>query len=356
MSQDNHTTDKRKYKHLQESERYKIEGYLHDKKKPREIAVLLGRSTRTIQREIKRGKVEQMDSQLRTREEYKADFAQGKYNSHLKEKGPKRKFEKCIELRDYIESQILEKSYSPDVAVGRMTLENVSFGISVCTKTVYNAIDAKVFKRLTNKNLPEKRKEKKRDYQKVSKVALNNRKGTSIEERPKEVDDRMEYGHWEMDLVLSGKGAKAALMTLTERMTREEIILKIWDKSQKSVKKAMDDMEREIGTEAFRKKFKTVTVDNGNEFLDFKALEKSIGVGRPKPRTKLYYAHPYSAWERGSNENHNRMIRRRIPKSSNIGRYSRKQIKDIQDWMNNYPRRLLGYKTPNEAAAEATVA
>lgn len=356
MSQNNHTTARKKYKHLKESERYKIEGYLQDKKKPHEIAALMNRSTRTIQREIRRGKVEQMDSELRVRKEYKADYAQKEYKSHLKKKGPRRKLDQCDGLREYIECQILERGYSPDVAIGRMAVEGVSFEVSVCIKTVYNAIDAGIFGKLSNKDLPEKRKRKKRDYRKVRKVALNNAKGTSIEERPPEVYNRTEYGHWEMDLVLSGKGAKAALLTLTERMAREEIIMKIWDKSQKSVKKALDGMECDMGPEMFRKKFKSFTVDNGSEFLDFAALEKSIGRGRPRPRTKLYYAHPYSSWERGTNENHNRMIRRRIPKSSNIGRYSRKQIKDVQDWMNNYPRRLLGYKTPNEAAAEAAAA
>jgi IS30 family transposase len=352
MSQNNHTTTGAKYKHITEIERYKIEAYIKDGKKPQEIAVLLEKSTRTIQREIKRGKVPQMDSELRVREKYKADHAHMKYRKALTKKGPPRKLSKHVKLRKYIEARILERGYSPDVALGRMTLENVSFGATVCTKTVYNAIDAGVFERLTNKDLLEKRKRKKRDYQKVRKAALNNTKGRSIEKRPAQANDRSEYGHWEMDLVLSGKGARAALLTMTERKSREEIIIKIWDKSQKSVKKALDDMEREMGAGAFREKFKTITTDNGSEFLDFESLEKSIGRGRPVPRTKMYYAHPYSSWERGTNENHNKMIRRRIPKGSNIGKYSKARIKDAQDWMNNYPRKILGYRTPAEVAAE----
>ena len=147
--------------------------------------------------------------------------------------------------------------------------------------------------------------------------------------------------------MLSGKGSKTALLTLTERKSREEIIVKVWDKSQKSVKEALDGIEREIGPREFRKKFKTVTTDDGSEFLDFKALEKSVGKGRPVPRTKMYYAHPSGSWERGTNENHNKMIRRRIPKGDNIGRYSKARIKGVQDWMNDYPRKILGYKTAN---------
>jgi IS30 family transposase len=353
MSQNNHNTGKNKYKHITEKERYMIEAYIKDKKKPQEIAALTGKSVRTIQREIKRGTVEQMDSELRVKKLYKADFAQNAYNAASSRKGPPRKLYTCGGFREYIEKQILEKKYSPDVAVGRMAVECVSFGTTVCTKTVYNTIDAGGFEKLTNRDLPEKRKRKKRGYRKVRKTALNNTKGTGIEERPPEANDRTEYGHWEMDLVLSGRGAKAALMTMTERKSREEIIVKIWDKSQKSVKKALDALEREIGFREFRGKFRSITVDNGSEFLDFAVLEKSAGPGRPVPRTKLYYAHPYSSWERGTNENHNKMIRRSIPKGSNIGRYSKVRVKEVQDWMNNYPRKILGYKTPNEVAAES---
>jgi IS30 family transposase len=352
MSQNNHITIAREYKHITEIERYKIEAYVKDGKKPKEIAVLIGKSVRTIQREIKRGRVAQKDSELRIREKYKADHAHMKYRKALAKKGPLRKLSRCVELREYLEAQILERGFSPDIAVGRMEIEGVSYGTTVCVKTVYNAIDAGIFERPANKDLPEKKNRKKRGYRKVRKAALNNTKGTSIEERPRKANDRSEYGHWEMDLVVSCKGAKAALLTMTERKSREEIIVKIWDKSQKSVKKALDEMEREMGSRAFREKFKTVTVDNGSEFLDFASLEKSIGRGRPTPRMKMYYAHPYSSWERGTNENHNKMIRRRIPKKSNIGRYSKKQVKEVQDWMNNYPRKILGYKTPAEVAAE----
>jgi IS30 family transposase len=257
---------------------------------------------------------------------------------------------KCPELREYIEAQILEKRHTPDIVVGRMRLEGIQLGTTVCTKTVYNAIDAGVFENLTNKYLPVKSNPAKNKHRTV-RISHKNLKGTSIDDRPPEIDEREEYGHWEMDLVLSGKGHRAALLTLTERLSREEIIVKIWDKSQKSVQKAMDGLEKALGSVTFRTKFRTITIDNGSEFLDFKGLEASIDKG--PARTKVYYAHPYSAWERGSNENHNGMIRRKIPKGSNIGVYSAKRVKEVQDWMNNYPRRILGYMTPNEVARRA---
>lgn len=147
-----------------------------------------------------------------------------------------------------------------------------------------------------------------------------------------------------MDLVV-GKG-KSCLQVLTERMTRKEIIFKIPDKTQASVMKNIDKLEIQCG-ERFGKIFKSLTMDNGIEFLDQDGLEASC-LYEGKKRLTCYYAHPYSSWERGSNENNNRLIRRFIPKGANISNYSNEQIKQIQNWMNNYPRRIFDYKTANE--------
>ena len=96
-----------------------------------------------------------------------------------------------------------------------------------------------------------------------------------------------------------------------------------------------------MGRKRFTKKFKSITVDSGSEFLGWKSLERFVPA-KNKVRTQIYYCHPYSAWERGSNEQINGHIRRFIPKGSDISRYTHKQIKKIQDWLNNYPRRILG--------------
>ena len=135
------------------------------------------------------------------------------------------------------------------------------------------------------------------------------------------------------------------MLTLTERKTRKEIIRKLKNKSQKSVVRAINGIERQMGTEAFRIVFKSITADNGSEFLDHEALEQSVFSGT---RTHIYYAHPYSSWERGSNENANRIIRRFIPKGSDISKFTRKQIQAIEDWINNYPRKILDFETAEE--------
>ena len=117
--------------------------------------------------------------------------------------------------------------------------------------------------------------------------SLKNRDGLSIEERPKDVERREVYGHWEMDTVVSGIGkGRGVLLVLTERYSREEKIIKLANRKQESVIEAIDNLEREYGTKKFREKFITITTDNGVEFLDHRGITKGN-------RTKMYYAHAY---------------------------------------------------------------
>ncbi len=111
-------------------------------------------------------------------------------------------------------------------------------------------------------------------------------------------------------------------------------------------------LERQIGRKAFVKTFKTITADNGAEFLNSSEMERSCPA-KSKSRTMVFFAHPYSSYERGSNENLNRMIRRFIPKGVNIGDYTKKAIRRIEKWLNTYPRKILDYRTPHEAYEQA---
>lgn len=131
---------------------------------------------------------------------------------------------------------------------------------------------------------------------------------------------------------------------LTERLTRWEIITRIKDRTAASVVKAMDRIERKFGADLFAKAFKTITFDNGGEFSDVKRLERSV-VRKGKRRTAAYYCHPYSSYERGSNECQNKMIRRKFPKGTDFGKVSAAEIEAAEAWMNNYPREILGWKT-----------
>jgi len=347
----NNNTKLRKNKHLNERERFAIELYLKEKYSVLEISKKLGRHKRTIEREIGRGTVYLQNSDLTYRKAYCADAAQRKYEENGKNKGPQLKIGNDHKLARYIESKIINEKYSPDAVIGQIKVKGLQFKASICTKTLYNYIDrGDVFLKLTNKDLPVKKDGKKRIYQKVRKrVALKNLKGCSIEERPKEVDDRLEYGHWEMDCVVGKKESHAVLLVLSERKTREEIIFKIPNKTQDSVIGVIDELEFRY-KRRFREKFKTITVDNGAEFLNFKGIEKSK-IEPDINRTKIYYAHPFSSWERGTNENINKLIRRFIPKGTDISKISKAKIKSIEKWINDYPRRIFGYKSAKEMTA-----
>ena len=334
-----------KGKHLNYEKRIKIEALSKAGLKSEAIAKQIGCSGRTIRRELSKGRTELLNSDYTTRIEYSAYIGQQKHNYNATAKGPNLKIANDYELVEYIEYLIIEKRYSPYAAAQQIKKEQSRFKTSICYKTIYNYIDNELFPNLTNKHLPVKKNGKKRNYDRV-RTATNNSKGTSISERSPEIKTRKEYGHWEMDTVVGKQGSSTALLVLSERKTRQEIIFKIKSKSQYCVVKALDKLERKLGAKKFRETFKTITCDNGCENLDFEGIERSL-LTKIK-RTKVYYAHPYSAWERGTNENTNKLIRRFIPKGADIGEFSHERIKIIEHWINNYPRKIFNGKSSNE--------
>lgn len=147
-----------------------------------------------------------------------------------------------------------------------------------------------------------------------------------------------------MDTVKGKQGiTKSCMLVLTERKTRDEIIIKMPDQKAASVVEALDRLERKWG-DMFPKVFRSITVDNGVEFADYEGLERSV-LHDGEKRTFLFYCHPYSSWERGTNENSNRLIRRHIPKGEDFEEKQDKDIEYIETWINNYPRGILGFKT-----------
>lgn len=352
MEQRQYSTKVNKFKHLNYEKRIKIEALQKACKNKNDIAKIIGCSKRTVERELKRGKVIQRRAKydyygdIREYCEYtiySAEKAQQDYDLKGTAKGNKLKIGNNYKMLDFIEDCIGNKRLSP-YSTAEMIKANSEFNIKLHWKTIYNYLDKDLFLNISNKDLWEKSKRKKRKYRRT-RIAYNNRNGTSITERPLKVENRQEAGHWEMDTVESCKGVRAALLVLTERASRTEEIYKIKSKTQKEVKKALDKIEKKLGAKAFRKRYKTITCDNGIEFLAMDELEKSINNKTIK-RTKIYYCHPYSAFERGSNENANKMIRRFIPKGANIGNYSEEEIQNIQDYINNCPRRILGGYPP----------
>ena len=344
MCQDNNTTKRRKGKHLEYSERQSIERwYNRDKRTKVEISKLLDRTEKTVRNEIKRGLVKNLTSELVEIYVYSADVAQERYEYYLKAKGPKLKIDNDYELKEYVEKSIKEDKKSPEVIAEEIKGKN--FKTKMCARTIRNNIasgdiyDIKPKDMIYNKTHKEKNKGKKV----CEKVPAEK----SIDYRPEKANTREEYGHWEGDLVIGKRKKGAVLFTLTERKTREEIIIKLESKEAKEVAKALDILEKKY-KEEFSKKFKTITFDNGPEFRNWKSLEKSYDNRKKKARTQVYYAHPYRSGERGSNENGNRLIRRFIPKGTDITLISEEFIKYVENWINNYPRAMFNYKSTNQ--------
>lgn len=342
----------RTFKQLTKADRIKIEALVKAGHGKQEIADQLHVHRSTIYRELKRGTYTALNSDLTNEERYSPDIADDKYRENLKSKGGTLKIGNDIKLANYIENKIINEDYSPAAVLGELKAQGREgdFKVTICVTTLYSYIDKGIFLKLTNKHLPVK-KNKKRDYKKVKRQQARAAAGESIEKRPEEIDTREEFGNWEMDTVKGKRGkSKNSLLVLTERKTRDEIIFKLPAHTAEAVVEAVDRLERKWG-EMFKEVFKTITVDNGSEFAYCEELERSI-LNEGEKRTKLYYCHPYSSWERGTNEVTNKMVRRKVPKGTNFDDKTDEEIAAIEDWVNDYPRRIHGYHSARELFEE----
>lgn len=338
MNNYNDTPLSRKNKHLNVYERGQIALLHSEGLSPYAIAKRLGRASNTIRNELERGTVPQIKAN-RTIMIYFPDTGQLVYEANRKNCGTKFKLLECEAFINHVTDLFFNKKQSLDSICGASLIHNkFSKSEMVCTKTLYNYIDLGLLE-ISNIDLPLKVKRS----TKSSRVKRNKKKlGTSIDERPENINNRSEFGHWEIDTVIGKKNKnEAALLTITERMTRKEIIRKIPNKTTESVQNAIATLINEVGN-GFSKVFKSFTSDNGSEFAELADLEKTTD-------TKVYFAHPYSSGERGTNERHNGLIRRFIPKGKSISDFSIESIAKVENWCNTLPRKILNYLTPNEA-------
>lgn len=337
------TEKEKKFTHLTLEKRSVIERMLQKKHSKKEIAYAIGCSVATVYNEIKRGTYMHTVG-LRDEKRYAAETAHDKYRKHLKGKGRKSKLLSDTDQRDAIEEVIVSKNYSPKAALLHLQNKGITFDDPVTSvNTIYKGVEKGYFPSLKLEDLPDGGRHRRKKRKRI-KQAKRGAKGTSIEFRPKIVSYREEFGHWEMDTVVGPQGkSKKVMLVLTERKTRKEIVYLMPDRKAQTVVKTLNMIERKYGERLFRDVFKTITVDNGVEFSDAEGLEKSRR--NKKKRTKVYYCHPYSSCERGSNENANRLIRRHIPKGVNFDKKSKTEIKEIETWINNYPRKIFEYDT-----------
>ena len=325
--------------HLTWNDRLTIEKMLREGYSKPQIARYLGVHHSTVYDECRRGAVELKRSDLTTYISYSADVAKDYHLDRKKNMEKPLKIGKDHRLARWLVKTISE-GYSPSAACSMLgKTPETTFSCTLCRQTVYKYIENGDLWPLTNKELRYK-SDQKRTYNRVK--AAKAPRGDSIEHRPEHINNREEPGHWEMDSVMGTVGSSRALVVLTERLTRAGIILPVPDHTAASVVRALNGLERRLGKD-FYPMFQSITVDNGCEFQDYDGMEKACR--RKGKRTTVYYCHPHAPHERGSNENMNRIIRRFFPKGTNFDEVPISEIRRAEEWMNNYPREVLGWQT-----------
>ena len=323
-------------KHLTYQQRVELEFMYKQGYSRSEMAQQLRVSVRTVFYELKRGYYERLDgSTWIMRPSYSADIAQRDYEEKQGYKARPIKLGKSWDFVYYISDKIGNEKYSPRAVLAEISAKGLDFGFTVSHSTLYSWID-RGYLTISYKQLPEGKRKRNKAADKTHSVNYLH-PGKTIEHRPPAAG----VGHWEMDTVIGkSEGKQRCLLVLTERATSVEIVKVMRSKTAAETVRLIDEIERECKG-GFRKLFKTISVDNGCEFSDWKGIEKN-------GRTTVYFCHPYSSWERGKNERANRLVRRFCPKGQSLNSVTKKQARYIQNWMNNYPRRSLGWLTPKQ--------
>ena len=316
---------------LRLEERVVIQTLLAENRSIAYIADKLGRNRSSIHREVKKWVALPKDK-------YKAELAQFCAKEEYLNKRNLDKISSHTKLREFVYTR-LEQGDSPEQIAGRLKRlfpEDPIMSISheAIYQHIYKKRQSKLGRYLISL-LPyshSRRRQNRKNGKKKNRISDVKR----ITLRPQHIEHREEIGHWESDLVI-GRGQKSAIATLVERKTRYVCIIQVKSRHTKIVTKAIAQTMKKLNPE-FRK---TMTHDNGTEMANHKWLTNQTGMD-------IYFANPYSSWERGTNENTNGLIRRFFPKGTDFNNVTKKQLTQAQNNLNNRPRKVLGYKTPNE--------
>ena len=307
-----------KYNQLSLTERVKIFEYLKMSLSIRTIAALLGRAVSTVAREIKKN----------------SDYFGYLYPQYAHEKSKKRrarhltKIDKFPELKNYIVEK-LNQYWSPCAIAGRWTKEHSN--LSICAETIYQYIYAPKNKYLALWTLlPQKKKKRGVVRKSRSKGKIKDR--TSIHERPKAIDKRIDFGHFESDLFFNKGSQSANTLNSIERVSRKIFLKKNASKAAHEVTQSLKKIVVGIA--------KSNTMDNGSEFANHGEL-KNEGIA-------TYFCDPGSPWQKGAVEQANKMIRRFIPFKLNFKEITQKKLDTVAEIINNTPRKSLNFSTPNE--------
>jgi len=317
------------YTHLSAMERAKIELLQEQGLSPTAVARKIGRHRTTIRRELHRN-----SSSLR---DYRAHTAQACYTQRRGACRPKAKL--CYEpLREYVADQIALGTLSPELVAGRLKLDFPDDPrMRVCHESIYRAIyTPSHYLHFLLEYWPQARPKRRRRGQGKTRRGPSISNRVSIDKRPAIVDTRTELGHWEGDLIV-GKGQDGFILTLVERVSRLLHTVIIQTKRAAEVSQAVIQalLDRPISW------VKTITFDNGTECSEHERIATELGVS-------IYFADPYSAYQRGSNEQVNGLVRRHLPKGTSFKHLSKHTLDTITETINNRPRKCLEYRTPKE--------
>ena len=272
----------------------------------------------TVSRELRRN---------RSKRGYRPDAA---HRLAMNRRQQPRKPTKLTPEVKHLLSSYLQKHWSPEQISGRLKLEGI---LDISHETIYKYIrqnkdsGGNVYKYLRRK------KKYRKKYGSFERHKLDSK--ISIDERPKIVDKKSRIGDWEVDTIVSKKD-KAVLLTIVDRVSKYTIIGQLESKHSLNLGKKM---RRLLGVH--QEKVHTITSDNGTEFADHQKIAKYLNAD-------FFFAHPYSSWERGLNENTNGLIRQYFPKKSSLKNITRDRLKQVMSNINNRPRKTLGYRTPKE--------
>ena len=328
--------ERKKGQHLGAEERGAIKVLVKQGLGIRAIARAIGCAPSTVTNELQRGTPPRKSSRGKP-PGYSPALGEAVYKANRSVCRKPLKAKSCKAFIVWVVEQVREHKWSLDSCYGyarehRLYHENEM----VWTCTLYNMVWAGLLP-ITPTELPEALKRKAKNH----KAREHKRKyGQSISNRPEIAALRIEEGHWEGDTVVGKRaGNEAVVLSLLEKKTETYLALRIPAKTSEAVMEAMSSLHNEYG-DHFAKVFKTITVDNGSEFSDFAQVE-AWG-------SQVYFAHPYSSWERPQNERHNGLFRAFVPKGVSIELYSDEDILAAADELNGRPRRKLGYRTPEE--------
>ena len=311
-----------KYEHLSDSERRRIERLKISGLGVRCVARALGRSVGTISEEIQKNSV---------RGTYTARKAEHK--AYVRRKYSKQQCLKVVsdsDLRTYVEAKLKEE-WSPELIAGRIR-EIDRHLPRVSPKAIY-AFVYSVYGRQLEKFLYSKLVKKKGGPKRGRKAVMDGR--ISIEQRPKRIEKRAQFGHFEGDFIESGRDGTGSLLVLTERKTRYPFIQYCADRTASAVNELIFALLKSVP-------IKSLTLDNDVSFKKHQALSELIGA-------IVFFCHPYASSEKGTAENRNRVVRRTLPKKTDLSQVSEETIRLIETKMRNRPMKCLGFRTPQEA-------